>query len=110
MHLTLTQYLDAEPVAVAGELERAIVRGLDAAATRVTAERDDVVTEQTADGIRVRRGLQILDGSELRVSGSSRFTTLEIVVPWLAGDDNGVKLLAANAFAHAVAAEVRAAA
>ena len=67
------------------------------------------MTEQTAEGIRVRRGLQILDGSELRVGGSSRFTTLEIVVPWLAGDDNGIKLLAANAFAHTVAAEVRAA-
>ena len=110
MHLTLTQYLDAEPAAVAGEIERAIVSGIDAAATRIDAVRDAIVTEPTADGIRIRRGLQILDGSELRVGGSSRFTTLEIVVPWLAGDDDGVKLLAANAFAHTVAAEVRAAA
>ncbi len=106
MHLILTQYLDAEPVAVASELPRAVVHGLNAAASRIAEERDDVVTEQVTGGIRVNRGLQILDGSELRVTGGNRLTTLEIIVPWTAADCRGAKLLAANTFAHTVATEV----
>ena len=38
-------------------------------------------------------------GQVIAVSGGTRLTTLEIVVSWLAADDSGAKLLAANAFA-----------
>ena len=110
MHLKLTQYLDADPVVVADRLQSAIAHGLDAAASRIATTRDDVVTEQVAEGIRLTSGLQMLEGSELRVSGGSRLTTLEIVVPWTAADHDGAKLLAANAFAHTVGTEVVAAA
>lgn len=110
MNLTLTQYIDADPGDVADSIERTLVHGLDAAASRIDAVRDDVVTEQTTTGIRIQRGLDILDGCELRVSGSPRLTTLEFFVPWTPLDSNGTKLLAANTFAHAIATEVRTAA
>ena len=109
MRLVLTQYLDADPVDVADRLEGAVVDGLDAAAARIAMHRHDVVTEFVDQGLRVHRGLEVLDGSELRVSGGERFTTLEIVVPWTS-EDPGAKLLAANAFANTVAHHVRTAA
>ena len=110
MKLILTQYLGVEPAEVAGKLEEAVVHGLDAAAGRIAAERDDVVTERVTEGIRVHGGLQILDGSELRVSGDDQLTILEFIVPWTSVDSDGTKLLAANVFAHTVATEVDAAA
>lgn len=109
MKLKLTQYIDANPGDVTGRLKEAVGQGLDAAATRVSAHRDDTMTEAFDGGIRVERGLGLLDGSELRVSGSERLTTLEIAVPWTAAD-SGTKLLAANAFANTVANEIRPAA
>ncbi len=110
MKLILTQYVDTEPEAAADKLQQAVVEGLSAAANRIAADRDDVVIEQLPDGLCVHGGLEVLDGSELRLGGVDRLTTLEIVVPWMAADHNGAKLLAANAFAHAVATEVRTAA
>ena len=110
MRLLLTRYLRADPADVANQLDHAVDRGLDAAASRIAAERDDVATEQIADGVRLHGGLQLLDGSELRVSGGHRFTLLEVVVPWTSADNDGAKLLAANTFAHTVAIEVDAAA
>lgn len=110
MKLILTHYLDAEPARVVGDLEHAVVRGLGAAADRIGADRDDVVTEQVTEGIRVHHGLEILDGSELRVGGSSRLTVLQFFIPWTTDDGDGDKFLAANAFAHSVADGVAAAA
>ena len=108
MVLTLTQYFDAEPVDVAGILEGSLDRGLDAAADRIGAARSDLVTEGIDGGFRVHAGLNVLDGSELHVSGESRLTTLKITVPWERTDNS--KALAANAFAHAIANEVQLAA
>ncbi|MFK8025171.1 MAG: hypothetical protein AB8G26_14525, partial [Ilumatobacter sp.] len=56
--------------------------------------------------VQVRSGLAILDGSELRVSGEHRLTTLEVVVPWTAQDSDGKKLLAASTFIDTVASEL----
>jgi len=108
MVLTLTQYFKAEAVDVAGILEGALDGGLDAAANRIGAERSHLVTEGIDGGVRVNGGLNVLDGSELRVSGNSRLTTLKITVPWEETDNS--KALAANAFAEAIANEVQLAA
>ena len=64
--------------------------------------------EGIVDGVRLNSGLNILDGSELHVSGESRLTTLKITVPWEHTDKS--KALAASAFAHAIANEVQLAA
>jgi len=108
MVLTLTQYFDAEPVDVANKLHSALDHGLDAAANRIGATRSDLVTEGITDGVRLNRGLNVLDGSELHVSGQSRLTTLKITIPWEHTDNS--KALAASAFAHAIANEVQLAA
>jgi len=110
MRLTLTEHLDAEPVAVAEDLTRAVLVGLDAAASRIDAERHEIHLESVEGGVRVSRGLAVLNGMELRVSGTPRLTTLEMVVPWSPSDSNGTKYLAANAFVNTVASEVRLAA
>ena len=108
MVLTLTKYIDAEPTDVATKLETVIDRGVDAAANRIGADRRDISTEGITDGVRVNSGLDILDGSELVVSGQSHLTTLTINVPWQATDK--AKLLAAGAFAETIANEVQLAA
>jgi hypothetical protein len=108
MVLTLTQYFDAEPVDVTNKLQSALALGLDAAAERIGATRSDLVTEGITDGVRVNAGLNILDGSEVHVSGESRLTTVKITIPWENTDNS--KALAASAFAHAIANEVQLAA
>jgi len=108
MKLILTQYVDAEPVAVNHHLERAVCHALEAAADRIAAPCHDVATEQMTDGVRVHGGLQILDGSEVHVSGEERLTVLRFVVPWTSADRDGAKFLAANTLAHAIASEVAA--
>ena len=40
------------------------------------------------------------------VSGTDRLTTLEFTVPWTTADRDGKKLLASNAFANTVAAQL----
>ena len=115
MNLTLTRYLDAEPDSVTDKLPEAVEHALDAAARRISVQADhtatdDTLIEQEAGSYRMDRGLQVLEGSTLRVSGGPRLTTLEISVPWTADDRHSKKLLAANAFAQAVATEVDAAA
>ncbi|MDX2378263.1 MAG: hypothetical protein QNM02_00710 [Acidimicrobiia bacterium] len=106
MHLVLTQYIDAETEQVAGALEQAIRPGLEAAADRIGAGHDPVATAPLAGGIRVDRGLEMLVGSEVHVSGTDRLTTLEFTVPWTTADRDGKKLLASNAFANTVAAQL----
>lgn len=108
MVLTLTKYIDAEPGNVAQKLEGVVGHGLQAAATRIGADRNDLRTEAIIGGLRLNGGLCILDGSELLVGGQSRLTTLTITVPWNTTDN--AKLLAAGAFAEAIAAEVQLAA
>lgn len=108
MVLTLTKYIDAEPVDIAHKLEAAIDRGVEAAATRIGAEHSATTTEGIDGGVRMHSGLSALDGSELRVGGISRLTTLTINVPWEATDST--KLLAAGAFAESIATEVQLAA
>jgi len=108
MVLTLTHYFDAEPADVTNTINNALGLGLDAAANRIGAIRSDLVTEGITDGVRLNGGLNVLDGSELHVSGESRLTTLEITVPWERTDNS--KTLAANAFAAAIAHEVQLAA
>jgi len=105
MRLILTEHLDAEPRAVADNLAKAVALGLDAAASRISEQRHELVFETVDEGLRVHQGLSLLDGSELRVSGRPHLTTLEIVVPW-AVDSSGAKYLAAHTFAQTVAAEV----
>jgi hypothetical protein len=110
MNLTLTQYIDASPNDVAGQLNRAIDHGLDVAANKIATTRQTVEMEELSEGIRIRSGLSALDGCEVYVSGGDRLTVLDFVVPWSSADSDGSKLRAANAFAHSVAVEVDAAA
>ena len=110
MQLILNQYIDAEPSIVAERLESAVVHGVDAAATRIDAPLRAVAAEGVEGGLRVRGGVDVLDGSELHVGGTDGFTILEFVVPWRSDGTVESKLLAANAFAHTVAHEVDAAA
>ena len=107
MKLILNQYLEADPPEVAERLEAAVLHGIDAAATRIDVESADVSTEPLDEGLRVHGGLQILDGSELRIAdGGDGLTILEFEVPWANTGRIEAKLLAANAFAHTVAREV----
>jgi len=106
MTLTLTEHLDAEPVAVANGLTRAVLVGLDAAASRIDAERQEADIQPTPEGVRVSDGTHVLSGTELRVSGISGLTTLEMMVPWTTADGGGTKYLAANTFVNTVAFEV----
>jgi hypothetical protein len=106
MKLILNQYVAADPPEVAERLEAAVLHGIDAAATRIDAPHNDVSTEQLDDGLRVTGGLEILDGSELRVTGIDGLTIVEFEVPWSNAGRIESKLLAANAFAHTVAREV----
>ena len=110
MNLILNQYLETDAAVVAERLDSAVVHGIDAAATRISAPRDEVTTEHLADGVRVSGGVDVLDGSELHVEGVDGFTIIEFVVPWAPGRSVESKLLAANAFAHTVAMEIDAAA
>jgi hypothetical protein len=100
MVLTLTRYFDAEVVDIAGILEGTLNGGLDAAASRIGEARSELVTEGIDGGLRVNSGLNVLDGSELHVSGINRLTALKITVPWEHTDNS--KALAANAFAEAI--------
>lgn len=104
MALILTKYIDADPNEVAAQLENAVGRGVDAAANRIGADRAEVSTEGIEGGVRVNSGLDVLDGSELRVGGQTHLTTITINVPWEATDN--AKLLAAGAFAETIANEV----
>lgn len=110
MNLILNQYIETEPTDVADRLEVAVAHGVDAAATRIAAPRDELSTEHLTDGLRVHGGLDVLDGSELHIEGVDGLTILEFTVPWENDRSVESKLLAANAFAHTVAMEVDAAA
>lgn len=110
MKLIFNQYLETEPDAVHDRLETAVVTGIDAAARRIDAHRNDLTTEPVQDGLTVHGGLDVLDGCELRVTGTDGLTVLEFEVPWSPAGKAEPKLLAANAFAHTVAREVDAAA
>lgn len=111
MSLVLTRYLDAEPAAISADLDRAIGVALDQAAERIAVARVPTSLEDVPDGVRLNAGLDVLDGSELRVTGGPRLTTVEVTVPWDVHEDAPQsKLLAANRFAHVVATELRVAA
>lgn len=110
MHLTFTLHVDRAPREVTDQLERAVSTGLDAAAERLNVGRDATRTEATGTGLRVIHGVRELDGSEIRVSGTDRLTTLEIAVPWSDEDAGSPKLWAANRFAAVVVDEVSVAA
>ena len=60
--------------------------------------------------LRLASGLDLLEGSEVRISGEPRLTTVEIAVPWTSDDRDGERFRAANIFAHSLGAEVRRAA
>lgn len=105
MKLTLTRYVDSAPAAVEHNLDHAVAIGLDAAAG-VVGDRAETHIEHIDHGLRVERGLAPLDGSEVRVSGTDRLTTLEIAVPWSSADAGSPKLWAAVRFAETVTDEV----
>lgn len=110
MKLILTHYIDRDPASTAHRLADAISRALDAAAERVCSHRDETVTEHLADGVLVRHGLGMLEGSELHVQGSEHLTELRIEVPWSQADSGTSKLWAANRFAGVLADELATAA
>lgn len=110
MHLVLTHYIDTDAATVVDRLRAAVTAGLDAAAARMATRRDDVVTEATGDGLRIRHGVTALDGAELHVSGDHQLTELRITVPWQATDSGTPKLWGANRFAGVVAEQLRTAA
>lgn len=110
MRLTLTQYIDAAPEAVSRHLRDAVDRGVADAANRLSLVRDEVVVDQSDDALRLSSGLDLLAGSEVRISGEPSLTTVEIAVPWTSDDRDGARFRAANIFAHSLATEVRRAA
>ena len=110
MKLVLTHYVDSAPGTVDRNLSHHIAAALDDAATRVGGERVDTRTEAIESGLRVTAGFDVLDGSEIRVSGTDRLTTVEIAVPWSGTDAQSHKLWAANRFASSMADRVLAAA
>ncbi len=107
MNLLLTHYIDIDMTTVAGQLEHAIGLGLDAAAERIAAPREDTVTTVVDRGMRVDRGVDALNGSELRLSGNGQLTELTVAVPWHSSDSGTSKLWAANRFAGAVVGSLR---
>lgn len=107
MNLVLTHYIDIDMTTVAGQLEHAIGLGLDAAAERIAALREDTVTTVVDRGVRVDRGVDALNGSELRLSGDGQLTELTVAVPWHSTDSGTTKLWAANRFAGTVAGSLR---
>ena len=110
MKLVLTRYVDCTPSSVVRDLPRVVATALDAAADRVAVERVESRTETIDQGLRVTAGPDVLAGSEVRVTGTDRLTTVEIAVPWSGADAHGNKLWAANRFAASLADEVLAAA
>jgi hypothetical protein len=110
MRLLFTHYVDSTPAAVEEGLDQAISVALDAAVELLSETRDEDRTERIENGLRVNGGLSVLNGSEVRVSGTSRLTTIEVAVPWSEDDKGSQKLWAANRFATVVADTARVAA
>lgn len=110
MRFLLTYYVDANPSTVEGDLAQAVSLALDSAAELVGGARDETQTETIDGGIRVNGGLDALNGSEIRVSGTDRLTTLQVAVPWSDNDIGSPKLWAATRFAGVVTDEVSVAA
>lgn len=110
MKLVLTRYVDSTPSSVRSGLSRNVAAALDAAADRVAVDRAETRTEAIDHGLRVTGGLDLLAGSEVRVSGTDRLTAVEVVVPWSGADAGGSKLWAANRFAASLVDEALAAA
>ena len=108
MQLTFTQYIDAQRSTVSERLEAAVSAGLDAAANRSDAPRRDTVTESIRDGLRIQRGLDSLDGTDLTIDGSDLLTELRVTVPWSPSDSGTTKLWAANRFAGVLAEQLAA--
>ena len=103
MKLTLTRHVDSSLDAVEDALAQAVAIALDAAGERISEPRDETQTEPINSGLRVNGGLRALNGSEVRMTGSSRLTTIEVVVPWSEEDKGSSKLWAANRFSTALA-------
>jgi len=110
MKLTFTHYVDSLPTDVEARLDHAVSTGLDAATELVVDGRNETHTAAIDRGLRVTRGLAVLDGAEIRVGGTDELATLEIAVPWSSVDAGTPKLWAATRFAAVVADEVRPAA
>ncbi|MFT6289551.1 MAG: hypothetical protein ACJAR2_000136 [Ilumatobacter sp.] len=110
MKLLFTHYVDSVPADVEANLSRAVATGLDAATELVVDGRRHTQTAVIERGLRVTQGLTILDGAEIRVSGTDHLATLEISVPWSEPDAGTSKLWAATRFASVVADAVRPAA
>ena len=110
MKLFFTHFVDSLPADIEANLARAVATGLDAATELVADGRNETHTSAIDSGLRVTQGLTALDGAEVRVSGTDRFSTLEISVPWSKPDTGTSKLWAATRFASVVADEVRLAA
>ena len=108
MELVLTTYIDADPDSVSEALAGAVAPALDAAAGRIGSVAVESVTEPVSTGLRLRAGLGVLEGSELRVRGQRRLSAVEVRVPWHA-DGREARTLAAATFARTVASEVAAA-
>ncbi len=91
MELTLTRYVDATPGSVADQLDHAVTAALS------TMAADTTHTEATPAGLRIVDGPSALDGSEVRVGGTDRLTSVQVAVPW--SDSDGDKLRLANRLA-----------
>lgn len=109
MKLTLTHYIDTDKSQATRRLDAALARALDSATLRVAGRRDDTVTTSLDDGVRILRGLDVLEGSELHLDGVEHLTEIRIEVPWAPSDSGTTKLWAANRFAGVVADELSAA-
>ncbi len=103
MRLTFTHYVDASPTTVEDGLDQAVSAALDAAVEVSSDPRSADQTERIENGVRVNGGLPVLNGSEIRVSGTPGLTTIKVAVPWSEDDKGGPKLWAANRFATVVA-------
>ncbi len=110
MKLIFTHYVDSLPTDVEARLDQAVSTGIDAATELVVDGRDETQTASIDRGVRVTRGLTVLDGAEVRVGGTDELSTLEITVPWSELDVGTAKLWAATRFASVVADGVRPAA
>lgn len=103
MKLIFTHYVDAAPEAVEGKIKHAVATGLDTAAHSLDCDRQETQTESVDMGLRVRGGLPMFVGSEVRVTGTDRLTTVEVAIPWADTDAGTAKLWAASRFADVVA-------